>query len=230
MAFSRDETWLASSSTDASVYLWNFQTGLPENANVKLKSSLGPVNALQFPERERLFGGAENHTLLAWDLSAGIPSEEKFVLDGHEGKISTMLFDPGLGVVAIPDNNDFSLELWNDESEHVDLRGHKNIIRSMAFSPDGLWLVSGDADSTINVWNIEEGGVKVISPTLLQGHTDDVHAVTFSPDGSWLASVVPTPQYVSGTFERAYLRMHPFFYGSIRARSILFHSARAGDG
>jgi WD40 repeat protein len=30
---------------------------------------------------------------------------------------------------------------------------HKNAVASVAFSPDGLWIVSGSADRSVRVWN-----------------------------------------------------------------------------
>ncbi|HEY9602642.1 MAG TPA: WD40 repeat domain-containing serine/threonine-protein kinase, partial [Allocoleopsis sp.] len=57
-------------------------------------------------------------------------------------------------------------------------------VNSVAISPDGKWLASGNDDKTIRVWNLETG--RVVST--LTGHSQSVKSVAFSPDGTMLAS------------------------------------------
>ncbi|KIM74897.1 hypothetical protein PILCRDRAFT_79623, partial [Piloderma croceum F 1598] len=65
------------------------------------------------------------------------------------------------------------------------LRGHKNTISSVTFSPDGKWIVSGSWDKSIRVWDAETGEM-VSGP--FEGHTDEVLSVAFSPDGKRIVS------------------------------------------
>ncbi|MBF2002640.1 MAG: hypothetical protein IGS38_18185 [Synechococcales cyanobacterium M58_A2018_015] len=57
-------------------------------------------------------------------------------------------------------------------------------ILSVAFSPDGSLLATGDTDSQIRLWN-SITGEQIAS---WQGHDDWVRSVAFSPDGKLLAS------------------------------------------
>ncbi|MEM6319566.1 MAG: WD40 repeat domain-containing protein [Bacteroidota bacterium] len=59
-----------------------------------------------------------------------------------------------------------------------------NAIISLDFSPDGKWLVSGGADRTVTIWEVETGK----ESQTFTGHTDDVLAVRFSPNGRYVAS------------------------------------------
>ena len=68
-------------------------------------------------------------------------------------------------------------------SEQLTLTGHKDIVTSVAFSPNGQIIVSGSSDNTVRLWNTETGGLmKTITiPKNL------ITSVAFSPNGSIIA-------------------------------------------
>ena len=65
------------------------------------------------------------------------------------------------------------------------IQEHTSLLNSVAFSPDGMLIVSGSYDWTIRVWDAQTGG-QVGNP--LQGHTNSVLSVAFSPDGRHIVS------------------------------------------
>ncbi len=69
-------------------------------------------------------------------------------------------------------------------TKHI-LKGHKNYIRCLSYSPDSRIIASGSNDQTIRLWDVETG--KHIR-TLI-GHESDITELSFSPDGSTLISV-----------------------------------------
>ena len=65
------------------------------------------------------------------------------------------------------------------------LRGDRNGVRAIAFSPDGHTLASAYFDGAIQLWDTR---ARLRLGTPLLGHTGEVWSVAFSPDGSTLAS------------------------------------------
>ncbi len=64
------------------------------------------------------------------------------------------------------------------------LRGHRNAVRSIAFSPDGVLLASGSRDGEIRIW--EAGTGQFLRE--MKGHHDGPEALAFTPDSTRLAS------------------------------------------
>ena len=64
------------------------------------------------------------------------------------------------------------------------MRGHTAEVFSVAWSPDGRRLASGDADGQVRLWDRATGR----TIRMLAGHREEVAVVAWSPDGSRLAS------------------------------------------
>ena len=64
------------------------------------------------------------------------------------------------------------------------MKGHKNSVNSIAFSPDGKYLASGSGDETVKLWSMDTQ--KEVA--MLQGHSSSVYSVAFSANGKYLAS------------------------------------------
>ena len=64
------------------------------------------------------------------------------------------------------------------------LSEHTDVARSLTFSSDGTFLISGSTDQTLKLWDAQTGGVI----KTFCGHTDDVLSVSISPDCTTIAS------------------------------------------
>ncbi|RKY47990.1 MAG: hypothetical protein DRP91_06650, partial [Candidatus Neomarinimicrobiota bacterium] len=74
-------------------------------------------------------------------------------------------------------------EAENDECLRT-FKGHKDMVLSVVFSPDGRYIASGSVDKTIKLWDVKTG--KCLRT--FRGHKSLVHSVAFSPDGKYIAS------------------------------------------
>jgi WD40 repeat protein len=67
------------------------------------------------------------------------------------------------------------------------LKGHDDAVYSVAYSPDGKYLVTGSLDHTLKLWDVA-AGKEIKTYGGKTGHQKMVLAVTFSPDGQMIAS------------------------------------------
>jgi WD40 repeat protein/serine/threonine protein kinase len=106
---------------------------------------------------------------------------EKYYLEGKVGRARSLL-------AAGPEE----LRGWewyylwrNLDQARMTLRGHGDMVLSVAFSPDGKRIASGSRDNTVKIWDTEKGGEPLRT---LVGHNGGVPSVAFSPDGKRIVS------------------------------------------
>ena len=71
-----------------------------------------------------------------------------------------------------------------EKTEIVPQIPHSSFVTSLAFSPDGALVLSGNRDATLKLWNAASGTLV----RTFEGHVDQVRSVVFSPDGGRVLS------------------------------------------
>jgi WD40 repeat protein len=175
-SLSLNSQWLASSSEDKTIRLWNLATGQTSHV---LSEHQGFVEAVAFqPNSDNILAsGSRDKTIKIWELDRVLYS-----LIGHSQAVNTLAFSPD-GQQLASGSSDRSVKLWDVATGKLlaTLTGHKLKITTVAFNTVGL-LVSASADSTIGIWQNNKMSRQ------LTGHVGSVTAIAFSPDGQLLAS------------------------------------------
>ena len=91
---------------------------------------------------------------------------------------------------ALPPNRPYTPEAdWAlhkaSKYDNAILNGHSSFVEYASFSPDGNFIVSASADSTVRIWDVKTGR-QVGNP--LKGHAGGVNSAFFSPDGKHIVS------------------------------------------
>jgi WD40 repeat protein len=89
-----------------------------------------------------------------WDLETPQNSRK---LEGHQGRVFGLAVSPvGHRILT---GGDTTLILWNSWTGRIIRRwqGHVQLIRSVAFLPDGRHAVSCSVDKTIRLWEVDTG-------------------------------------------------------------------------
>ena len=176
--------------------------------STQLGTGAGSVNSVAFnPDGHTLASGNADATIRMWNvadpahaspLGQPLPVGIGEQMGGADGVLS-VAFSPGGHTLASGDNSG-QIQLWDvTDRAHPRPRGqaqapsinasdHLAYSDSLAFSPDGHTLASGNGNGTVRLWDIADPAhLRPLGPILTDG-TGAAYSVAFSPDGHTLAS------------------------------------------
>ncbi len=181
VSFSPDDTSVASGDNIGTIDLRRVSDG---SKLCKRKEHLDWIGKVQFsPNGNFLASSSRDGNVILWDVAncTMYPLQEEM----YSSQLPYIEFSPDGKLIAAPTNNN-DIGIWqatNFSLIHI-LKGHKNVVTSVAFSPDGRLLASGSYDNTVKIWRVSDGELL----RTLERHTSIVNYVVFSPNGTLLAS------------------------------------------
>ena len=179
--------WIAGDNSEDSLELWS--VAKRETAAVLGSADDGRWEQLQFsPSGETLAVVRVDGSLELWDTRAYTRTDRR-VYPGMGARRVAFSFDGSMLAVAVNTRPQPVVRILALPSQRelgsLERGGHRNMIKSVAFSRDRKFLASGSSDTEIRLWDLE----KMVVVRSMVGHTGPVLGVEFSPDGSTLASV-----------------------------------------
>ena len=188
LAISPNEELIAVGGNDRVVTLWRSASRQQELVITAFDST---IHSLAFSADSNLLAiGTGNGGIFVYNIQRQIMSEPML---GHDSAVLDLAFGPDqrtlyssggsdkrVGIWAVTDNTD-----RGEEQRHIGwLKGHTDVVRCLAVSSDGKWVVSGGYDRDLVIWDTASKA----AVSKLTGHTATVRSIAFLPSGSHFLS------------------------------------------
>jgi WD40 repeat protein/class 3 adenylate cyclase/tRNA A-37 threonylcarbamoyl transferase component Bud32 len=185
LAWSPDGKVLATGASDGAVRLWEVLTRKEIRSFPSIQDTHDGAVAFS-PDGHVLATGGKSGKISLWDWGH---NSLIVTLPGHSpGPVGALVFSPDGKTLASASGwgYDPAIWLWDIDARRArkKLSVNARYVHSLAYSPDGKLLASGNWDKTVSLWN---------AATLerlpdLAGYNAWVSSVAFSPDGKILAT------------------------------------------
>jgi WD40 repeat protein len=174
-AFSPDGATVVTAS-GASLRFWDAHTGALVRA-IPVTTG-GALRVVYSPDGRYVAAAGVAGSLALVEVASG----RRLELPAHEGRVNTLVAR-GQGVALA--GADHTISVWSWDGRALGrLRGHDDIVMSLAFGPEGWPLVSGSLDGTVRVWDETSGE----ATRILSGHVGGVHDVAVDPTRTLVAA------------------------------------------
>lgn len=210
---------LASSSEDATIKTWDYETGDFERT---LKGHTNAVQCVTFdPKGNLIVSCSADLTIKIWDMQ----NEYQCVktLFGHDHNISCVVFHPS-GDTIVSCSRDKTIKFWEVATGYCvkTLQGHDDWVRKVSFNELGTQLVSCSNDQTLRIWDFSTGEYKFV----LRGHEHVVECAVFAP-----ATAIELIKELTGlgSKEGSEKLVHSFVASGSRDRTIKIWDATTGQ-
>jgi WD40 repeat protein len=177
VAFSAQGKYLAASSQDLNIKLWDVRSGQEVHSFRMTSVDMADID---ISNDGNLLASGE----AIWDLNS---LQEIHILERGSRFPASVAFSPDGSTLALG-LFDQQITIWDVTSGQPAFSfdaQQENRTKRMVFSPDGTLLAVGVIDGTVRLLDIESGEIANI---LSYAGETDIHDLAFSPDGNYLAT------------------------------------------
>jgi len=182
VAYSSNGKYLATGGYDKIIKIWNAEKGTLAK---DLVSHTGNIRSLAFsPDGKFLASTSDDNNFKLWNLKTGKVDQD---FPYFSTATESIAFSPnGVEIAIAVGGSDQGIKLYNIKTKMVSekFKG-KGSFKSIAFSPDGKYLVSANNTYLVTLWDLEKE--KIIHR--FDKHRSRVASVSFNQDGRFIASV-----------------------------------------
>jgi platelet-activating factor acetylhydrolase IB subunit alpha len=165
---------LASASEDATIKVWDYETGDYERT---LKGHTDSVQDIAFDHTGKWLASCSADMLVKlWDFQG---YECVRTMHGHDHNVSSVTFMPN-GDFLLSSSRDKTIKMWELATGYCikTFVGHREWVRMVRVSIDGTLIASCSNDQTVRVWVVASGDCKVE----LRDHDHVVECVAWAPE------------------------------------------------
>lgn len=153
--WSRDGLWLLTAEQDGIVRIWDAQSGAQLVSWTAHADNI--AEAAWSPDGTRVATAGWDETVRMWDVSAALDVTQAAYVQQVQQPVAPL----------------------------YTITSHVNAVTSVAWSPDGVYILTTSRDRTSQVWSAATGaGIYTLS-----GHTAEVNDGEWSPDGAYILTV-----------------------------------------
>ncbi|KAF1329812.1 putative dynein regulator, partial [Globisporangium splendens] len=171
----------ASGSEDATVKVWDFETGEYERT---LKGHTNAVQAVAFNSAGTLLASTSaDLSIKLWDFSTDGDYECLKTLRGHDHNVCGVVFATAGEDLLYSCSRDHTIKVWEISTGYCVNTlngGHSDWVRDVAVSDDGLYLATCGNDRSILLWDLQH--MRVLQS--IREHEHVVESVTFAKSGA----------------------------------------------
>lgn len=168
---------------DGSVQLWDRRGGLC--LHTLFKGPVGSITSVRFsPSGHWVASGSRDGRVRVWDVEDGEEGVEPLGVSRRHGhKVMDMSFNPdGTQIASVSDDHTLRFHPTISDACEYTFTHRSQEITSVAFRQNGRQVVSGSADGTVLLWNVDTG-VHAGTPGKGEGRV-----CAFSSDGERVVS------------------------------------------